>query len=289
MLHLFSGLPCRPEYSGLLAMTEKHMKGIILAGGTATRLFPLTATTSKQLLPIYDRQMIFYPLNLLVKAGIKEILIIVAPDHSGQFLNLLGSIFDKYDVRLEFKVQKVPRGLADAFIVGENFIGKDSVTMTLGDNIFEDDMSEPIRNFKTGGMIFAKKVLDPERSGVVKFDKNMKVEKIVEKPKDWISDYAIPGLYVYDNRVIEIAKNVKPSGRGEVEIIDLHNWYLEKGELSVSVINGVWLDAGTFDSLLEAGNTVKEKGLSKNFDPIIETAIIEFNAELKALAKKRLN
>jgi glucose-1-phosphate thymidylyltransferase len=264
------------------------MKGIILAGGTATRLFPLTATTSKQLLPIYDRQMIFYPLNVLVKGGIKDILVIIAPEHSGHFLNLLGSIFDKHDIRLEFKVQKTPRGLADAFIVGEEFIDNKSVAMILGDNIFEDDFSEDIKNFKSGGKIFAVKVPDPERLGVVVFNKDMKAEKIVEKPKEWISDYAVPGFYIYDNRVSNIAKSVRPSERGEVEITDLNNWYLGKGELEVGMVKGKWLDAGTFDSLLAAGNYVKEKKLYENFDPIINQAIAEFNEELKALAKKKL-
>jgi glucose-1-phosphate thymidylyltransferase len=264
------------------------MKGIILAGGTATRLFPLTATTSKQLLPIYDRQMIFYPLNVLVKGGIKDILVIISPEHSGHFLNLLGSIFDKHDIRLEFKVQKTPRGLADAFIVGESFIGDDNVAMILGDNIFEDDFSEDIKNFKNGAKVFAVKVPDPERSGVIKFDENMKAVKIVEKPKEWISDYIIPGLYLYDNRVIEVAKNVKPGARGEIEIVDLHNWYLEKGELEVGLVKGKWLDAGTFDSLLEAGNYVKEKKLYENFHPIVNQAIEEFNEELRVLAKKKI-
>lgn len=264
------------------------MRGIILSGGSATRLFPLTATTSKQLLPIYDRQMIFYPLNVLVSAGIKDILIIIAPEHSGHFLNLLGSIFDKSDIRLEFKVQKNPRGLADAFIVGENFIGKDNVAMILGDNIFEDDFSQEIKNFKSGGQVFAVKAPDPERSGVVQFDAKMKAIKIVEKPKEWISDYVIPGLYIYDNRVIEIAKQVKPSARGEIEIVDLHNWYLERGELTVGLVKGKWLDAGTFDSLLEAGAYVKEKKLYEKFDPIINRAIMEFNEELKIITKKKL-
>ncbi len=264
------------------------MKGIILSGGTATRLFPLTATTSKQLLPVYDRQMIFYPLNLLVKAGIKDILIIVSPDHSGQYLNLLGSIFDKTDIKLEFKVQKVPRGLADAFIMGEDFIDDDSVTMILGDNIFEDDFSEQIKNFKSGALVFAKKVTDPERFGVVQFDEEMRAVKIEEKPQEWISDYAITGLYVYDKRVVEAAKSVQPSERGEKEVTELHNWYLAKNELEVSMFDGAWLDAGTFDTLIEAGNIVKEKQIYKNFDPLIDLAISEFNAELKILAKKRL-
>lgn len=264
------------------------MKGIILAGGTATRLFPLTATTSKQLLPIYDRQMIFYPLNVLIKAGIKDILMIVAPEHSGQFLNLLGTIFEKRGIRIEFKVQKIPKGLADAFIVGEDFMDDESVAMILGDNIFENDFSEEIKNFSSGGHIFAVKVPDPERYGVVKFDDSGKVLQIEEKPKEWISDYAIPGLYLYDNRCCEAAKKAKPSERGEIEITELHNFYLEKGELTVSAFEGAWLDAGTFDSLLEAGNVVKEKGISKNFDPIINESIEEFNAELKEIAKKRL-
>lgn len=264
------------------------MKGIILSGGTATRLFPLTATTSKQLLPVYDRQMIFYPLNTLVKAGIKDILVIVAPDHSGQYLNLLGSIFKKYGINLYFEVQKIPRGLADAFILGEAFIDQDNVAMILGDNIFENDLSNDIKNFSSGGHVFAKKVPDPERFGVVKFDENNKAVQIVEKPKVWISDYAVTGLYIYDNRVIEAAKNVKPSQRGEIEITSLHNYYLNLGELNVSTIEGDWLDAGTFDSLLEAGNIVKKKELYKNFDPLIDEAVLEFNEELKAIAKKRL-
>jgi glucose-1-phosphate thymidylyltransferase len=264
------------------------MKGIILSGGTATRLFPLTATTSKQLLPIYDRQMIFYPLNTLIRAGIKDILIIVAPDHSGQYINLLGSIFKKFDISLSFEVQKIPRGLADAFIVGENFINKDNVAMILGDNIFEDDFSDAIRNFKSGAKIFAKKVKDPERSGVVRFDENNKAVEIVEKPKKWISDYAIPGLYLYDNQISEMAKKVQPSERGEIEITSLHNYYLEKGELEVEIVEGEWLDAGTFDSLLEAGNIVKNKKLYDKFDPLINQAIQEFNEELKIIAKKKL-
>lgn len=264
------------------------MKGIILSGGTATRLFPLTATTSKQLLPVYDRQMIFYPLNVLIKAGIKEILIIVAPEHSGQFLNLLGSIFKNHGINISFEVQKTPRGLADAFIVGENFINNNSVTMVLGDNIFEDDLAEDIKNFQKGGMVFAKKVSDPERFGVVKFDESGKAEKIVEKPKEYLSDYAITGLYTYDSRVVEIAKSLAPSERGEIEITDINKEYLELGELIVKKIEGEWLDAGTFDSLLEAGNVVKNKKLYQKFDPLINQAIREFNEELRIIAKKKL-
>lgn len=261
------------------------IKGIILAGGTATRLFPLTATTSKQLLPVYDKQMIFYPLNTLVKAGIRDILMIVAPDHSGQYLNLLGSTFKKYGINLFFEVQKVPRGLADAFILGESFIGEDNVALILGDNIYEDDVSEIIRNFKSGGHIFAVKVPDPERFGVVKFDENGKAIKIVEKPKEWISDYCIPGLYIYDTKVVQAAKSLSPSARGEIEIVDLHNFYLNRGELKVTTLNGAWLDAGTFDALLEASSVVKEKKISENFHPLIKEAIEEFNSELKNRTK----
>ncbi|MBU1178590.1 NTP transferase domain-containing protein [Patescibacteria group bacterium] len=265
------------------------MKGIVLAGGNATRLYPLTATTSKQLLPVYDRQMIFYPLNTLIKAGIKEILVIVAPDHSGQFLNLLGSLFKNHGIQLLFEVQKVPAGLPEAFVLGENFLDDDNVTLILGDNIFEDDFTPDIKNFQSGGKVFATKVPDPERSGVVKFDDKGKAIQIVEKPKKWISDFVLTGLYVYDNRVVQAAKDLKPSGRGEYEIVDLHNFYLEKNELAVKVFDGEWLDAGTFDSLLEAGQVVKEKKLFENFDPIINKAIQEFNEQLKKISKKILS
>ncbi len=234
------------------------MKGIILSGGSATRLRPCTKITSKQLLPVYNRPMIYYPLNTLIKAGIKEILIIIAPERAGDYLNLLGS-GKEFGVKFIYEIQDKPRGLADAFVIGENFIDKDNVTMILGDNIFEDDLSQEIKNFKSGGKVFAKKVSDPERFGVVKFDDNMKAVKIEEKPKKWISDYALTGLYVFDNRVVEAAKEVRPSERGELEITDLHNWYLEKGELDVAMVKGEWIDAGTFDSLLKAQNLAKEK------------------------------
>lgn len=214
---------------------------------------------------------------------------IVSPEHSGQYLNLLGSTFKNFGVNLFFEVQRVPRGIADAFILGEKFLDRDNVTLVLGDNIFEDDVSETILNFKSGGHIFAVKVPDPERLGVVKFDKNMKALQIVEKPKEWISDYAIPGLYIYDNKVVEIAKNLKPSDRGEIEITDVNNRYLAEGKLGVTIIDGSWLDAGTFDALLEAGNVVKEKKISEKFHPIIKDAISEFNQELKYRAKSILD
>lgn len=234
------------------------MKGIILAGGRATRLLPLTKITSKQLLPVYDKPMIYYPLNTLLSAGIKEILIIIAPDYAGHFLHLLGS-GKTFNAKFTYEIQEEPRGLADAFIIGEDFMDEDNVTMILGDNIFEDDLSEEIRSFRRGGRVFAKKVPDPERYGIVKFDANNKVVQIVEKPKEWISDYAIPGLYIFDNRVCKFAKEVKPSARGEIEITDLHNRYLELGELDVCFVKGRWFDAGTFDSLLEASNFMARK------------------------------
>jgi len=234
------------------------MRGIILSGGSGTRLNPLTKITSKQLLPIYNRPMIYYPLNTLIKAGIKEILIIVSPDRAGDYLNLLGS-GKEFGVKFTYEIQDKPEGLAQAFIIGEHFIDDQNVAMILGDNIFEDDFSEDIKNFKGGAKVFAKKVSDPERFGVVKFDEDMKAEKIVEKPKEYLSNYAVTGLYVYDNKVVEIAKNMKPSERGELEITDVNNIYLEKGELDVALVNGEWLDAGTFDSLLKANNFAKEK------------------------------
>lgn len=224
-----------------------------------TRLHPLTKVTSKQLLPVYDKPMIFYPLQVLLDAGIKDILIIVAPDRAGDYLRLLGSGKD-FDARFTYEIQDKPEGLAHAFILGEHFIDKeDRVAMILGDNIFEDDLSEHIKSFKKGAKIFAKKVSDPERFGVVKFDEQMKAEKIVEKPKEFLSDYALTGLYLYDGRVVEAAKSIKPSERGELEITDLHNWYLKKGELDVALVEGEWIDAGTFDSLHRASALMHKK------------------------------
>lgn len=234
------------------------MKGIILSGGSGTRLMPLTKVTSKQLLPIYNKPMIMYPLQTLLDAGIKDILIIVSPDHAGDYLKLLGS-GKEFGARFAYEIQDKPEGLAQAFIIGENFIGEDNVCLILGDNVFEDDFSHAISSFKSGAMIFAKKVHDPERSGVVVFDEDMNAIKIVEKPKEHISDFAIPGLYVYDNRVIGVAKRVQPSARGELEITDLHNWYLEKGELKVDIVKGEWVDAGTFESLFKASELARKK------------------------------
>ncbi len=234
------------------------MKGIILAGGGGTRLYPLTKITSKQLLPVYDKPMVFYPLETLLRAGIKDILIIVAPQHSGDFLNLLGS-GKEFGVKFTYEIQDKPEGLAQAFIIGKDFIGKGSVAMILGDNLFEDDFSKTIKKFKGGAQVFAKKVSDPERFGVVKFDEKGKAIMIREKPKKFISNYALTGLYVYDNRVIEAAQSLTPSSRGELEITDLHTWYMERGELTVEHVNGEWIDAGTFDSLARATELAFQK------------------------------
>jgi len=263
------------------------MKGIILAGGGGTRLSPLTKVTSKQLLPIYNKPMIYYPLQTLRRGGITEILIITAPDRAGDFLRLLGS-GKELGVKFTYEIQDKPEGIAQAFIIGENFIGNDNVALILGDNIFEDDFSAQIKAFKTGAQVFAKKVSDPERFGVVAFDANNKATQIVEKPKQWVSDYAVPGFYIYDKKVVAIAKKIKPSARGEIEITDVNNEYLKNKRLKVGVIKGEWLDAGTFDSLLEAGNIVKNKKLYKNFHPLVDKAIAEFNEELKGICRKKL-
>jgi len=234
------------------------MKGIILSGGSATRLKPCTKVTSKQLLPVYNRPMIYYPLNTLIKAGIREILIIVAPERAGDYLNLLGS-GRTFGAKFTYEIQDEPRGLAEAFILGEDFIDKENVAMILGDNIFEDDFTSEIKEFKSGGKIFVKQVPDPERFGIVEFDKDKKVISIEEKPEKPKSDYCVTGLYIYDSQVVEVAKSLKPSKRGELEITDINNYYLKKGQLEVAMVKGEWVDAGTFDSLLYAQNLAKEK------------------------------
>jgi glucose-1-phosphate thymidylyltransferase len=198
----------------------------------------------------------------LAKAGIKEILIIIAPEYAGHFLNLLGSGRD-FGVKFTYEIQEEPRGLADAFILGKDFIGGDNVTMILGDNIFEDDFTEPISNFKSGGHIFAKEVADPEKSAVVEFDSNGKILSIVEKPTEPKSNYAVPGIYIFDNRASSFAEQLKPSDRGELEIVDMYMNYFQKGELGVTVLNGWWEDAGTFDGLLRVNNFIAEKEKNK--------------------------
>ncbi len=234
------------------------MKGIVLAGGRATRLRPLTLVTSKQLLPVYDKPMVYYPVNTLIKAGIKDILIIIAPEYSGHYLNYLGTGED-FGAHFSYIVQKEPRGLADAFILGKNFIGNDNVTMILGDNIFDQDFSSEINLFTSGAMVFAKKVSNPESFGVVEFDQNKQVVSIEEKPQQPKSNYAVVGLYTYDSSVIQKAENLQPSARGEIEITDLNNLYLKEGKLKVNIFDSIWEDAGSFDGLLRVGNYMANK------------------------------
>jgi glucose-1-phosphate thymidylyltransferase len=235
------------------------MKGVILAGGTGSRLYPLTKVTNKHLLPVYDKPMIFYPIQTLIGAGIKEIMIVSGRGHAGHFLELLGSGAD-LGVRFTYEIQEDAGGIAQALYLAKDFVDNDDVTVILGDNIFQDKVDDTVRHFNYGAQIFLKSVPDAQRFGVAEIEeKNKKVICIEEKPQNPKSNYAVTGLYIYDKNVFSIIETLEPSGRGELEITDVNNHYIQNGDMKYSILNGYWSDAGTFDSLLKAGNLVKNQ------------------------------
>ena len=266
------------------------MKGIILAGGSGTRLYPLTMVTSKQLLPVYDKPMIYYPMSTLMLAGIREILIISTPDDTPKFRTLLGD-GHQFGLKLSYAVQESPDGLAQAFIIGEEFIGKDSVAMVLGDNLFYGSgfghMLRQAAKNKGRATIFGYHVENPEQFGVVEFDKDGKPVSIVEKPKEPKSNYAVTGLYFYDNRVVEYAKSLKPSARGELEITDINQIYLENGDLDIKLMGRgfAWLDTGTVDALTDACNFIRTV---ENLQGIMVSAPEEIAYNSRWISKKNL-
>ena len=275
------------------------MKGIILAGGNGTRLYPITMGISKQLLPVHDKPMIYYPLSVLMLAGIQDILIITTKDDQGCFKRLLGN-GNKFGINLTYIVQPSPDGLAQAFILGEKFIGEDNVCLVLGDNIYFGQGFTPklinAKKQKNGATVFGYQVKDPERFGVVEFDENKKAISIEEKPKKPKSDFAVTGLYFYDNNVVSIAKDIKPSVRGELEITSINNVYLKQGKLNVEVLGRgfAWLDTGTYDSLMDAGQFVQTIEKRQGFK-IACLEEIAFNQgwlsaeQIKVIAKKFMN
>ena len=234
------------------------MKGVVLAGGNGTRLYPLTKVTNKHLLPVYNKPMIHYPIDRLVSAGITDIIIVTGKENAGNFMNLLGS-GKEFGARFHYTLQDEAGGIAHALSLVQGFVKDDSMTVILGDNIILDDISEHVKTFKSGARIFLKEVKDPQRFGVPEFDENNKIKRIEEKPKEPKSNYAVTGVYQYDSTVFDKISRLKPSARGELEITDVNNLYLEEGKLSHAFLKEPWLDAGTFESLLEASNILRER------------------------------
>lgn len=231
------------------------MKGVVLAGGLATRLYPLTHATNKHLLPIYDKPMVFYPIKTLVAAGIKEILLVTSGPHAGHFISVLKNGKELGLEHLEYAFQENPKGgIADALSLAEDFAESEPVTVILGDNTTDANISKSVQNFSSGALVFLKKVTDPQRFGVPKFDESQKITEIIEKPDNPPSEYAVTGLYIYDNQVFDAIRNCQPSARGELEITDVNNFYIKKGQLNWTELDGWWHDAGTFESLFAANS-----------------------------------